>query len=101
MKDWKNTLLSSTSTILDAISRIDASGLQIALIVDKRGKLLGTVTDGDVRRGILRGISLEKPVTQIMNSNPRVAKTAESNEEILQQMTLYSLHQIPVVDEEG
>ena len=66
MKNWQNTIINHKSSIRDVIETIDRSALQIALVVDDDAKLVGTVTDGDVRRGILRGLSLDDSVDKIM-----------------------------------
>lgn len=101
MKDWKKVLISESTTIREAIKVIDEGALQIALVVDNNGQLLGTITDGDVRRGILKGIALEEPAAQIMNSNPTVALEQENREEILKRLRQKSLHQVPVLDQDG
>jgi len=99
MKDWKKILMPPTISILDAMAIIDSEGLQLGLVTDEQGKLLGTVTDGDVRRGILKGISLEGPVARIMNERPSIALKYESKESLLARMKLTGLHQIPLVNE--
>lgn len=101
MKDWRNTLVKPNATIKEAISIIDTGGLQIALVVDENMVLLGTITDGDVRRGILKGVSLDTEVSAIMNSNPKTASATETRDLILQRMTNARLHHIPVIDENG
>ena len=101
MKDWKKVVLNQHVSIREAIRIIDAGALQIALVVDADHRLLGTVTDGDVRRGILREISFDDPVCQVMNSRPVVAKVHQTQDEILALMKHRSLHQIPMVDESG
>ena len=53
MKSWKNTLLNENSTIRSAIQCLNDSGLQIILVVNKKFKLVGTITDGDIRRKLL------------------------------------------------
>jgi dTDP-glucose pyrophosphorylase len=98
---WLTTLLRQDSTILDAIQKIDASRLQIALVVDENNKLLGTVTDGDIRRSILKGISLNESVQRIMNPNPVVSKEGEVREVALAAMQRRRLRHIPIVDEYG
>jgi dTDP-glucose pyrophosphorylase len=85
-------------SIRDAIGILDKSAIQIILVVDDENHLLGTVTDGDVRRGILKGLSLDDPVQKIMNDSPTVATTAEARESILTMMRRKRLHHIPVVD---
>ena len=59
MKNWKEVLMSPSTTIKRALEIIDSSSLQIVLVVDENSCLLGTVTDGDVRRGILKGVPFE------------------------------------------
>lgn len=101
MKDWKKVLINPDVTIRETIRVIDGGALKIALVVDPGQRLLGTVSDGDVRRGILRGCSLEDPVQQVMNTSPTVAAQNESRERILALMKLKQVYQIPVVDTDG
>lgn len=100
MKNWKNTLITPSTTIREAIRVIDSAAVQIALVVDEQTRLLGTVTDGDVRRGILRGVSLETAVSEIMNVSPIVATSQQTQESILALMRKKILHQIPVLEDE-
>ena len=101
MKDWDRCLISPSASILEAIKLIDNSALQIAAVVNAQNVLLGTVTDGDIRRAILQGISLEKPVEKIMNPNPTVAKENQKKYSILAMMKAKTLQQIPIVNTEG
>ena len=95
------TLLKPDSTIREAIEKIDASSLQIAMVVDEYLKLLGTVTDGDIRRGMLRGMSLDDSVQKIMNPRPTVARVDEAREGVLAAMQRKRLHHMPLVDQSG
>ena len=63
--------------VRDVITTIDASGRQIALVIDD-GRLLGIVTDGDIRRGILRGVGLTDSVSDVMNRTPKTAPAGTS-----------------------
>lgn len=101
MRRWNDVLVKPDTTILKAIEIIDASSLQIAMVVDESGRLCGTVTDGDVRRGLLKGIGLEMPVSLIMFCEPTVAASHESRENIMATMKLKQLRQIPIVDHLG
>ena len=98
MKTWRDALTSPTSTVREAVSTIDAAGLQIAIVVDEDGRLLGTVTDGDVRRAILRGVALDDAVTGVMNENPTTAREHDDRETLLTLMRQRHLHQIPLLD---
>lgn len=101
MKEWKKILITQEVTIRDTLQIIDASAMQIALVVDEENRLLGTVTDGDIRRGILKGINLDDHVMKIMNPHPTVAKSYERRDIILAVMKLKRLNHIPVIDDDG
>ena len=101
MTMWRKTLVTETATIREAIAVIDSGQLQIALVVDERGRLLGTVTDGDVRRAILRGASLEAPVQEIMSTAPTTARESDSRETMLALSKGKQVHQLPLLDESG
>jgi len=97
-KAWPSALLQINATIQDAIQNLNASSLQIVLIVDNHGKLLGTVTDGDIRRGLLRGLDLRAGIDQILFTSPLVAPPEMSREMVLHLMRANQLLQMPVVD---
>lgn len=101
MNTWEKTLLSSDTSIFQAIKIIDDAALQIALVVDDQRRLLGTVTDGDIRRGILAGLTLDKPVDCIMNRQPRTVSPENSRENALAIIHTTTLQQVPVVDDQG
>lgn len=99
--DWRDLLVSPHTPILHTLEIIDKSARQIALVVDENDRLLGTVTDGDIRRGLLKGLTLKDPTSLIMNSFPTVASPYETRENILALMKIKKIHQVPIVDEEG
>ena len=84
MEDWTKILVAPDTKIHRVIEMIDKNALKIALVADENRKLLGTVTDGDIRRGILKGISLECPVHQIMNPKPRGNSSSQRQKEHLE-----------------
>jgi dTDP-glucose pyrophosphorylase len=98
MKNWKKTLVPPSVSIKEVIQFIESSGLQVALVVDQNSCLLGTVTDGDIRRAILKGVSLESRIGKAMNKNPLVAYPEDDKSDILKIMKSQLIHQIPVVD---
>lgn len=98
MNRWKKTLLKEKSTIQKAMVKLQTSGLSICLVVDKHQKLIGTVTDGDIRRGLLKKISLNSPVEKIMNKKPRVAFEHDSINTLLTLFEKFDLKQVPIVD---
>jgi dTDP-glucose pyrophosphorylase/CBS domain-containing protein len=101
MKNIQNIKLNPTATIKEALTIIDGGSMQIALVVDSQDKLIGTLTDGDIRRGLLQGLDLSSSIETIIFKTPTVAKISDTKEEILKIALAKKLHQIPVVDENG
>jgi dTDP-glucose pyrophosphorylase len=101
MKNWLDILVSPATTILEVIQGLDRSAAQISLVVDGDRRLLGTVTDGDIRRGILKGMDLNGPATQVMNASPLTAPVSSGRAERLALMRSKKLRHIPVLDEAG
>ena len=90
----------ASTPVIEVIRLIDVSSLQIAL-VHEDGRLVGAVTDGDVRRGILRGVGLEAPVSAIMSREPVSATADMTDEAMLSLMRRLRIHQLPIVDADG
>lgn len=101
MTHWRSTLLRGTAPLAEAIRIIDASSKQICLVVDGEDRLLGTVTDGDVRRAILKAVPLDAPVERVMNPAPTTLAPEYVREDAVQLMRSKQLHQLPVVDVGG
>jgi dTDP-glucose pyrophosphorylase/predicted transcriptional regulator len=91
----------SFSTALEALRVIDRGAAQIALVVDEQQRLLGTLTDGDIRRGLLNGETLEAPAERLMNRQFRFVRSGEDQAAVLEMMRREVLRQIPVLDEQG
>lgn len=94
-------LLSKKTTIRDAVEAIEKGRQGIAVIVDERGLLLGTVTDGDVRRAILSGFSLDSPIKEAMNSKPTTALVGSPDSYLADLLIELSLEAIPLIDTHG
>ena len=101
MKAWERTLVAPEMTLREALETIDRAGSQMALVVDANRRLLGTLSDGDARRGLLKGLSLLDTVAKAMHLNPTVAGSADDRRSILSTMRRRGLHQMPVVTPEG
>jgi dTDP-glucose pyrophosphorylase len=101
MKNYEPALIHANSTLQEAMTALDRGGLQIAVVVDEQRRIAGTVTDGDVRRALIRKVSLEAPVSEAMNRQPRTAPAGASKERVLQLMERHEISQIPLVDAEG
>ena len=97
---WRDSIVQINTPIKVAIERLSAIGIKIVLVLDDDHRLLGTVCDGDFRRGMLNGLSLEDPVEKIMNKNPRTVNTGTGRLEILKLMNDTKILQIPIVDKD-
>ena len=95
---WHETLVPLGATIQEAINSLEASSMQIILVYTEGYKLVGTLTDGDIRRAFLKGFSLDSSIDLIVNRNPFVAPPAIGRDLILQLMGANKIHQLPVVD---
>jgi len=87
--------------VLEALRIINQAATQIALVVDEQQRLLGTLTDGDIRRGLLNGKTLDTPVEILMNRQFRFVLKNQDKTSIMSLMSREVLHQVPVLDEDG
>lgn len=96
---WRAALLTEDATLQDAIRSLDLSSQQIVLVVDRDEALVGTVTDGDIRRGILRGVGLDDRIGLVVHRDPMVLPQGIDRRAALQLMRSNDLQQLPVIDE--
>ncbi|PTB31256.1 nucleotidyltransferase family protein [Photobacterium phosphoreum] len=94
--NWKEILLLPTNTIRDALKIIDSGALQIALVT-LNNKLQGTVTDGDIRRGLLNNISLDDSIEKIMNKSPLTADYSFSKSTLISLLESKKITSIPIL----
>lgn len=101
MKDgsWHRAILSLNSTIQDAIRNLNDVAIKIILVVDEEGRFLGTISDGDIRRGLLRGLSLADSIGEVIHRNALVLPPAVAHDLVMRMMAVNKIQQIPVVDE--
>ncbi len=97
LDELSQLLLRPFDTVRMAVSAVERGHAQIALVVDDVGCLLGTVTDGDIRRALLRGQSLDEKVGSVMNAGFKALPDGSSEEAAFLMMRRESLQQIPVV----
>lgn len=98
MVEWTKTLVSPDLKIFEVIEIIDRNSQQIAIVTDEEGKLLGTVTDGDIRRGILKGFPLNSPVGLIMNAHPVTIPRLNDRNSIISILKANKVRHLPVID---
>jgi dTDP-glucose pyrophosphorylase len=101
MKDYKTLLLKPTSSIKEALTVIDKGAIRIAIVLDNDEKVVGTLTDGDIRRGLLNGLSLESNIESLYFKEPTLASINDSKEIIVQKAIRKQIYQIPIVDNSG
>jgi dTDP-glucose pyrophosphorylase len=101
MNSWKDVVVSPGTMLSDVIAKVDTSGLQIALVLAPDDSLLGILTDGDIRRAILAGKSLQVPVSEVMSVQPTTVTASTPRDEMLALMRRNVFHHLPLVDEAG
>lgn len=100
-RDWSRIVIRPDLAIEDALRVINAGALRIALVVDADGRLVGTLTDGDVRRSIIGHVPLSESVAKAMNVRPQVAVAAAPRDSVLRLMREQNFSAVPVVDDQG
>ena len=88
------------STIINALSAINSGSVKIALVVDSDNKLLGTLSDGDIRRALLGKKTLNETIENVYFKNPTTANKGSSKEDLLHLCLINGIAQVPVVDED-
>jgi len=100
MYDWRKVILKQEDTMQSAIEVLNREALRIVMVEDDRGRLVGTVTDGDIRRGLLKHLSIDAPLSKFMYTEPTTATADECRDAILAKMKKLDLLQIPILDNE-
>ena len=88
-------------SIKEALEIIDKGAIKIAIVLNSDKKVIGTITDGDIRRGLLSGLSLDASINSLYFKEPTLANINDSKEVIIQKAISKKLYQIPIVDDEG
>ncbi len=101
MIDWKKIAVKVDTTLEKAINILDDGGLRILLVWDDQGLLLGTITDGDIRRALIRHVSMDTLVADIMCSSPHVAYADWTRDEMRSLMERNRLLHLPIVNQKG
>lgn len=97
----KNLSIKPDRLVKDAAELLEKNQQKICFVVDADARLLGTVTDGDIRRGLLKGIPFDAAAEKIMNKQPRTAHTTIDREVLRAQMSELGLLYIPTIDTDG
>ena len=101
MYDWKKVILKPNDSMKKAIHLLEVEALRIVMVVDKQDKLLGTLTDGDIRRALINHKDMDTLVGDIMYKNPTTVFPEDTQEKSLSIMKEKDLLQLPVIDKQG
>lgn len=101
MKTWESTLIGPETTLRDALRNIDSTGVGMALVVDPQRRLLGTLSDGDIRRALIRGEDLDGPCGPFAHADPAHAPVDMDAASRLGLLRTRKLRQLPLIDAQG
>ncbi len=96
----KKLLINQDKTVRDGLVALQNNASQICIVVDKKEKLVGTVTDGDLRRFLLKKIDFDTPLKKIMNKNPLTLSSGSSENKIITTLKKFKLNSLPLVDKD-
>lgn len=97
---WRQALLPANSNIGQVIHNLNEVSVKIVLVVNENGVLEGTISDGDIRRGLLKGLDMNSPISSLIHRNALVVPPELGRELVMQLMVANKIQQIPVVDEQ-
>lgn len=97
---WRQATLPPHATIEQAIRNLDQVAIKIVLVVNKTAELEGTISDGDIRRGLLKGLDLNSPIASVVHRNALVVPPEMGRDVVMQLMVANKIQQIPVVNEQ-
>ena len=101
MRNVLKICINPDNTLLEALENLENEESQIVLIIDENKKLLGTVSDGDIRRNLIKGNTLSTKVSKVMNKKFISVKKGNYKQNILDLMRKKDINQIPVLDDSG
>jgi len=96
--DWRRAIIPPTATVREAINNLNATALQVALIVDSDGSFLGILTDGDIRRCLLKPEGLDHSINDAIQRNPVVVQSGVNQRDVLALLRTKRLRHLPVLD---
>jgi dTDP-glucose pyrophosphorylase len=103
MKASKNYITYTNKTVSEALKQLNKLGDDLTLFVvdEKSQKLVGTITDGDIRRGLIKGLQISEKVTSFMNRKFRSIKINDYTLEEIDAIKKIGITIIPLVDDNG
>lgn len=98
---WRKAIVPNRATIKEAINRLNEIGLKLVMVTDESNVLIGTISDGDIRRGLLKGLDLNCLVIDIISDSPIVVLPDINREIVLQLMISNKVQQIPIINKKN
>ena len=99
MQDISKIILKKTATIKTALEVIDECAIRIAIVIDDDEKVIGTISDGDARRALLKSYSLDSSIEDVYFKTPTLGYISDSKDQIIKKAISKKLYQVPIVDE--
>ena len=100
MRNWKEISIMPSALLTEAIETLNLTGKQFLIVVDESGKLLGNLTDGDLRKGLIKHHNITISVAEIMNKNTSFVYDTQPTSTIKKILQNPSIKAIPVIDSE-
>jgi len=101
IKNWRKVSVKSTDTLEKCIKVLHEGGLRIVLVIDQDSRLLGTLTDGDVRRALISKTPMNSAIALTMNTSPITAPSNMSKQEVIALMEVDDLLHMPILNRDG
>ncbi|MDB2462184.1 nucleotidyltransferase family protein [Alphaproteobacteria bacterium] len=98
---WSQTLMRLGGRINDAVNNLEESGLRIILVIDDNNKFIGTLTDGDIRRGLINGKNFGDKIDELISRHPIIVSRNVPQSEVLEIMKRERIQQVPIISETG
>ena len=95
--NWRTMVISQEDSIESALSQLNLLGSQFLAVCDTDYKLVGTITDGDIRRGLLSGVNLTYEIEKVMNREPKFKVSGESEDSFIELFNTYKIKYLPIV----
>ncbi|MBO9700875.1 MAG: nucleotidyltransferase family protein [Sporocytophaga sp.] len=98
--EFEKYVISETCTLMQALEKLNANDKLTLIVLNDNGEVVGTITDGDIRRGILKGISLESPISTFMHGNFIFLKNGQPDLALIDSIRKNNIRLLPVLNNE-
>ena len=98
MIKWKKSIILENKSIAEAIKAIENSQIKICFVINGKKEFVGTITDGDIRRSLIKNYSLNTNLKNIINYKPLKLDPKGNKKEVLKKMKEREILYIPIID---